>query len=533
LLAGGPGQPSTQLFNLGLYGRVWRLFFPGYTIVAFDPRGTGHSGLLSCPAFGANVPLTVKIVTACARQLGDRARFYSTQDNVDDVDAVRQALGLAKVSLWAVSYGTEVALGYAQAFPTHVQRLLLDSVSSPLSPNPFATEVLREIPSRLSAFCAEGACKGVTSDYSHDVVSLANALAAKPLAGRVLQEGGTHRTDHLTAPEFVQLVVQTDLDPGLAVELPAAVRAAIHGDAQPLLRLDELVNRGSENIDNTVSVATICDDGGFPWPPDTPISQRGALLKIAVARVPTSTLGGFGRWAVVLGNASVCLDWPPSAAQAAPTTTYPNVPVLAISGGFDMRTPRTEARAVLARFPQGHLLTVANAGHSALTANISLCLIEAVSGWVEGKPVAQSCRPPRLVAPVPAFSAPGTHTTTGATRPSDMLPLVVATLHDAEAVWLLLISQDGKPSRAAGLDSGHLTAKGVLLTLSRYSILPGVELSGTLQAQVALDTPLTFDGAVHLADTRTKASTFTVSQNAVTEASPNARPEAHSSSLPR
>src|SRR5690349_17098380 len=48
LIAGGPGQAATQLFDFGepLIGVLFRTAFPGYTLVAYDVRGTGRSGAL-------------------------------------------------------------------------------------------------------------------------------------------------------------------------------------------------------------------------------------------------------------------------------------------------------------------------------------------------------------------------------------------------------------------------------------------------------------------------------------------------------
>jgi len=49
LIAGGPGQASSSAFTLGANAVDFRSEFPGYTLIAFDPRGTGRSGLLRCP----------------------------------------------------------------------------------------------------------------------------------------------------------------------------------------------------------------------------------------------------------------------------------------------------------------------------------------------------------------------------------------------------------------------------------------------------------------------------------------------------
>src|SRR5207302_3776640 len=56
LVAGGPGQASAKVFDLAHIGKLWQLFFPGYTLVAYDDRGTGASGPLSCPGLLAATP---------------------------------------------------------------------------------------------------------------------------------------------------------------------------------------------------------------------------------------------------------------------------------------------------------------------------------------------------------------------------------------------------------------------------------------------------------------------------------------------
>jgi len=135
LLAGGPGQGSAQVFGLGSDSALslYRFLFPGYTLVAYDDRGTGTSGLLDCPTLQlANTADSEQsAAAACADALGPQRDFYSTAEHAEDLDAVRQALGFDKIALYGVSYGTKLALAYALAHPDHVERLLLDSVLPP------------------------------------------------------------------------------------------------------------------------------------------------------------------------------------------------------------------------------------------------------------------------------------------------------------------------------------------------------------------------------------------------------------------
>ena len=58
-------------------------------------------------------------------------RFFTTTLAMQDVDAVRQALGAERVNLVGASYGTRAALEYQRVFPRAVRRSVIDSVAPP------------------------------------------------------------------------------------------------------------------------------------------------------------------------------------------------------------------------------------------------------------------------------------------------------------------------------------------------------------------------------------------------------------------
>ncbi len=108
LIAGGPGQGSAHTFALGSQSAaaLYRFLFPGYTLVAYDDRGTGSSDLLDCPTLQtANTADSERAAaTACADSIGPQRAFYSTADHAEDLEAVRQSLGFDRVALWGVSW---------------------------------------------------------------------------------------------------------------------------------------------------------------------------------------------------------------------------------------------------------------------------------------------------------------------------------------------------------------------------------------------------------------------------------------------
>src|SRR5262249_58791502 len=160
----------------------------------------------------------------------------------------------------------------------------------------------------------------------------------------------------------------------------AECRAPAHpgraGSLLPLLPGMELdtnaLGTPPADFSDALYLATVCDDGPFPWSPTTALADRPAAIQAALAALPAGSLGPFGKWAATLGNAGVCAGWPTASIDiTAPAGPMPDVPVLGFSGGLDLRTPTAGAVSVLAQFPQGHLVVVPGVGHSRLTSDPS------------------------------------------------------------------------------------------------------------------------------------------------------------------
>jgi pimeloyl-ACP methyl ester carboxylesterase len=504
LIAGGPGQGSARSYALGDAAAVnlYHFLFPGYTLVAYDDRGTGDSGLLDCPTLQkANTADAERAAAAaCATQIGPARDFYSTGDHAEDLEAVRQAIGVDKVALFGVSYGTKLALAYALAHPDHVERLLLDSVLPTNLPDPFAADVLRSMPATLNAFCSDGGCRAATRNFASDVVAVANRLAAKPLQGTIA--GHKIRIDGL---EVISVVLDADLNPGLAAELPAVMKAARDGNTQPLVRTAFLHDSGSAedaaDLSFALYAATDCHDGPFPWDPATPPEQRAALEQAALSALPPGSLGPFGTWAARFGNADFCLDWPsPAGGAALGAGPLPDVPMLAISGGFDMRTPTASAASVVAQFPQGHLLVVPGVGHSTVTADFSLCAARAVRSWMTAGTVPSTCpRAKPLVLDVPGLPPPGQAKPAHRASPAKTYQIVTKTVREVQAAWLMTIGLSGSIAPVPGIFGGYFrAASSDDFKLVNYSIARGVAVSGTLTLK-DFGPPLVFQGTITVA----------------------------------
>ena len=518
LIAGGPGQASAGAFSLGANALDLRSEYPGYTLIAFDPRGTGRSGLLRCPELQADpfaaLTRVQALVAKCGTEIGASRDFYSTRDHADDIDAVRRALGVDKIALEGTSYGTQLSVAYALTYPSHVERLILDSVADPAGRDPFALDDLQQMPKGLASLCSGGLCRAATSNFVGELVKLANRMAAHPVAGKVAKQSGGTRTVRATGFDFLGgAVLDSDLNAGLAAELPAAVHAALRGRTRPLLRLVQLDRQtaitSAEDLSMGLFTATVCDDGPFPWAPETPLGQRPGLLAGARSALPKGSTGPFGIWATDLGPAPFCLRWPPQARRPGiGSGPLPNVPVLVFAGERDLRTPATNAAAIAARFPQGRLVTVPGVGHSVLGTDFTGCAQTAVSIWLSGGVPPSRCpRSPMLVNPIGAFPAsfatlkPGR---TGGVR-GRTLAGVAKTVREAAASWAFSLTGFTQVQAIAGLYGGTIRASGTSFVLKGYSTVAGVRISGSLRLyrpEARSPLPARFVGSVRVDGTK-------------------------------
>ena len=521
-VAGGPGQASSGTFQLGAGAVDWRGQFPGYTLVAFDNRGTGKSGVLRCPELQANPfasgARAQALVAKCATEIGPSRAFYSTRDHADDIDAVRQALGVDKIALWGTSYGTQLSVAYALTYPSHVDRLLLDSVADAQGRDPFALDDLQQMPKGLASLCSGGICKAATSNFVGEVAKLGNRMAAHPLKGKVAKATGGTKTVQANGIDFLSgALLDTDLNAGLAAEVPAAVHAALRGRLRPLLRLVELDRESSATPADDLSMgmftATVCDDGPFPWDPSTPLAQRPAKLAAARNALPGGSTGPFGLWATELGPAAFCLLWPPQASRPGiGSGPLPNVPVLVFEGERDLRTPLSNGAALAARFPQGHLVTVPGVGHSVLGTDLTNCARNAVATWLSGGvPTSRCPRSPLLVNPIGAF--PSYLGSLGSRARGRTIAAVSRTVREAAASWAFALTGFGGAHAIAGLYGGSIRISGTNFTLKRYSLVPGVQVSGSLhlyRPERGAILPARFIGSLRVLGTKAAHGRLTV-----------------------
>jgi len=115
-----------------------------YDLIGFDPRGVGHSDPMSCgispslafpyPAADGsitqNIAAAKSVAQACGK-IGDELRYFTTANTARDMNRVRIALGVPRISYWGQSYGTYLGAVYASLFPRQTDRMVLEGNVDP------------------------------------------------------------------------------------------------------------------------------------------------------------------------------------------------------------------------------------------------------------------------------------------------------------------------------------------------------------------------------------------------------------------
>jgi pimeloyl-ACP methyl ester carboxylesterase len=494
-LSGGPGQQDVAYANS--FAQSLRPALARYRLVVVDQRGTGLSGALDCPnlqPLGALDPIMPQAVAACAAQIGPQRAFYTTTDTVQDLEALRVALGAPKLALMGISYGTHVALQYARQYPANVDRLILDSVVGPAGPDGFLLDTYRNLPRVLREQCANGECHGVTTDPVGDVAAVAGAIERAPIAGTAYDPlGRPRRVSYYSAEQLSFLVTAGDLNPVLQAALPGAIAAARAGDPSELLRLHR-VGEGPptalRDLSFGLNVTTGCEDAELPYSLQTPLEDRDAIVQQATAALDPAVLSPFD--AATIERSSYvddCEQWPVGAVAAPSTAPLPSVRSLVLSGRLDTRTPLENGAATAAQLGQASFVTVPGTGHDELDSDFTGCADRALRRFIAGTTVGDPCqghsnqvavlpRPPRSLKD---FRHP-------AHVPGDRGRAVFAVLDtvlDARIAALQTLFAGFHSIRAGGLWGGSVSAPASFngaLTLRHYAYVRGLRVTGRLTA---------------------------------------------------
>ena len=360
-LAGGPGQSAIGVAPM-IAQQMGRLN-NRRDLVFVDQRGTGQSAPLMCDedrmaslAQLLDSKRREQLLRQCLAQLqrlpyGD-LRFFTTTLAMQDVDAVRQALGAERINLIGASYGTRAALEYMREFPQAVRRSVIDGVAPPdmVLPASASTDNQAAFDALLAACEQDANCARtypqLRSDWNSLLASLPKpATVTHPLTGVSEQVTVTRET-------LLGAVRGPLYSPVTASALPQAISEATQGRFEALLALGSGFGaRGANRMAEGMHFSVVCAE-------DLP------RLSATVDRPGRDFGNEFSQLYV-----DACSFWPrgsvPPAFYSIPVSESP---VLVLSGGIDPVTPpRHGARVAQTLGPMARHVVVPNAGHVVMT----------------------------------------------------------------------------------------------------------------------------------------------------------------------
>jgi pimeloyl-ACP methyl ester carboxylesterase len=369
-LAGGPGSSSLEvagyLFSRGLNAILERRDF-----VLFDQRGTGFSGpRLDCPERQALTPLLLagslspeESGTAIAdafRRCRDRLTSegvdlaaYQSAASAADVNDLRAALGYDRVNLYAVSYGTRLALTVLRDYPEAVRSAVLDS-TYPLQVNLYtalAPNAGRAFSVLFAGCAADPACNAAYPDLAATFYALVDQLNASP-ARIGINADGVDRIVSLDGGLLIDVLFVGLYNPFVTASMPKMIFDIRQGDYALLGERLALYFEASSALGMQMAVQC-AEEIPFSGPDDAFAAAQGVQPQIA-AFFPVSILPLF----------AVCRDWhsePPDPRENQPVQS--DVPALVLAGEYDPITPPAWGQMVAGYLTHSYFFEFPGNGH--------------------------------------------------------------------------------------------------------------------------------------------------------------------------
>ncbi len=391
-----PGGPGGSAFDYAKAATsiVSASVLEHFDVVGLDPRGVGHSDPVNCltdaqidgliaadgtPDSPAEEQEIVEESTlpgkGCEAKAGDVWAHMGTVDAARDMDIARAVVNDPTFNYLGKSYGTMLGATYAELFPDHVGRMVLDGVL------PTGLDLVDVTKGQADAF------EVAVQDFARDCLTHSDC----PLSGTTDQAVGQLRQWLSGLDSRPMPAGDRELNEPLATyatlaflyfpqydypRLRSALSAAMDGkDPDPLLALlDERTSRGPDGrfTDNSTEAfyGVTCLDRPYAGTVD----DVKALAKQWAATAPT--FGPSLAWGLL-----ACKDWPASTDVLTEATAAGSNPILVVSTTHDPATPYQWGEQVAGELDNARLITWDGYNHTAYREG-SGCIEDAVNAYL-------------------------------------------------------------------------------------------------------------------------------------------------------
>jgi pimeloyl-ACP methyl ester carboxylesterase len=351
--AGGPGGASTDAVPAAV--TFWSGIHQHHDMVFVDQRGTGGSHDLECPDPNRQLtPAQVRAyVRTCLATLHADPANYSTRVAMDDLEAVRSALGYKSFDVYGTSYGATAAQVFLASHPHSVRTVVLDGGT--LLGIPFFSRFASNGERALDALAARcGAVPACRRAFPRWRVQL-DALIARWNVHPVTVSGSVR----VSGDDLAGIVQSLTLNDSGAALIPSLVIRLARGDLGALR--DHV---GGEPTRQVMFWAIWCNE---PW------------VGLAAKGPWHSYLDGYTASDLASYNRACSLIPKHVEPAAAWRTPHSNVPLLALVGGADPQDPIGNLNGLSRAFPNGRAVVVPGLGHAIGQYG---CLGDLVAGFI-------------------------------------------------------------------------------------------------------------------------------------------------------
>ncbi len=362
-LAGGPGGSGVYTAR----GDRFPLFMAMREfgdVIALDQRGTGWSE--SAPECVSNVVIptdrriakeeSAALLRTAAEQCakfwrgeGFEPDGYTTVENARDLDALRAHLSARKISLWAISYGTHLALSAVKEMGPRIDRMVLTGAEGLDQTVKLPSETDAYFSRLQAAIDKEPAAKAAYPDITALMRRVLEKLDAEPIMMRVPTKNGP--VSMLLTREVMQMASSASIaDPQGAARLLMLYLAVDAGMVEPVAALiGRFVTPGEPESFRLMPLAMDIASGVG--------SERLARIE---REAETALLGEFLNYPMPQLVGALDLDLGDDFRKAPKS----RIPTLLLIGTLDGRTYPTEQMAAVSGLADLTAVTVVNAGHN-------------------------------------------------------------------------------------------------------------------------------------------------------------------------
>ena len=368
MIAGGPGQSAKESYPL--VHAAFRDVRRSRNVLLLDARGTGGSHPLVCrntegdaavtdgdgTEMSPDMDIARDFAQRCAEALGAESdlRFYTTSEHIDDIDAVRQAIGAEKINLIGISYGTRVAQQYAARYPASTRAVVLDSVApnTLILGNEHAANLQTALMAQFARCRDIPACEKQMGDPTAQLKKVAAELRGGDLPSLSYRDmtSGEWKQEVPTFGHLGLLLRMYAYSPEAASTLPYILFEASSGRYEAMMAQASNMGRSlSEQIYHGMQLSVMCAEDADEFVARE--EDRDSVL---------------GTEFIEFAKAQ-CSAWPRGTRDANFRKPLAgDLPVLLISGEFDPVTPSRYADEVASSLPNSRALVLPGQGHSVI-----------------------------------------------------------------------------------------------------------------------------------------------------------------------